>query len=79
MVYEECENDYEEDEVMREIHKIREQIYEETKDLSREEYAEYSKRRSREIEESWLKEGYKWVPCEDHPGCTRLVRLEDLE
>jgi len=60
---------------MREIHEIRDRISEEIMDMSPEEYAEYSERMSREADERALELGYKWVPCEDRPGCTRLVRI----
>ena len=61
---------------MREIHEIRERIYEETKDLSPEEYAEYRIRRNREVEEFLQSDGYKLVTCEDDPRCKVLVRIE---
>ena len=60
---------------MREIHEIRERIYLETKDMSPEEYAEYSERTSREIEASMLELGFKLVPCDDMTGCRRVVRI----
>jgi shikimate kinase len=65
---------YEEPDAMREIHEIREQIYEEIKDMSLEERVKYHERRSREIEENMLERGYKMIPSET-PGCKRLVRI----
>ena len=63
---------------MREIHEIRERMYEETKDLSPEEYEIYSMRKMKEQEDYLRKIGYKWIPCEDMPGATRLIRISDL-
>jgi len=62
---------------MREIHEIRERIYEETKDLSPEEYREYWVRAGREAEESWREMGYKLVPTDIVPGAKRLVRIDE--
>jgi len=60
---------------MREIHEIREKIYEETKNLTPAEYADYSARKSKETEESLLRLGYKFIPVEGEPGQSRLVRI----
>jgi len=61
---------------MREIHEIRLKIYEETKDMSPEEYREYWARAGREAEESWREMGYKLVPT-DTPGAKRLVPIDE--
>ena len=60
---------------MREIHEIREKIYEETKNMTPDEYAEYSERRRKEVETNMLKSGFKLVPIEGTQGHMRLVRV----
>jgi hypothetical protein len=64
-----------ESESLREIRRIREAIYEETKGMTLEERSEYHRRRSREVEETLRKDGYKLVPSEKNPGCRTLIRI----
>jgi hypothetical protein len=60
---------------MREIHAIRRKIHKETKNMSPEEYREYSERRSRENEAFLNRMGYKTVPVEGEPNLSRLERI----
>ena len=56
---------------MREIHEIRERIYEERKGMTPEEYNAMVKKNT----DALLKEsGYKLVPVEGKPGISRMVR-----
>ena len=56
---------------MREIHKIREKIYEQRKGMTPTEYnAEVGKNTEALLEKS----GYKLVPVEGKPGISRMVR-----
>ena len=74
---EEEDEDEPEPAAMREIHEIRLKIYEETKDMSSEEYREYWARAGREAEESWREMGYKLVPSDITPGAKHLVRIDE--
>ena len=57
---------------MREIHEIREKIYEERKGMTSAEYnAEVEKSTNALLKES----GYKLVPVEGKPGVSRMVRV----
>ena len=57
---------------MREIHEIREKIYEETKHMTPEEF----NAQVRKDTDALLKRtGYKLVPVEGKPGVSRMVQL----
>ena len=60
---------------MREIHEIREKIYEETKNMTAEERLEYRKQNRQKSEDCMLKAGYKFTKSST-PGCMRLVSIE---
>ncbi|MCL2798247.1 MAG: hypothetical protein FWD58_09390 [Firmicutes bacterium] len=57
---------------MQEIHAIREQIYEETKNMTSEEYSAYF---SRKTDAALKQSGYKLMPIEGETGVRRLVRI----
>ena len=56
---------------MREIHEIREKIYEERKGMTP---AEYNAEVEKNTDALLKKHGYKLVPVEGKPGVCRLVR-----
>ena len=57
---------------MREIHEIREKIYEERKGMTP---AEYNAEVAKNTEALLKKAGYQLVPVEGKPGISRMVRV----
>ena len=57
---------------MREIHEIREKIYEETKHMTA---AEFNARVGENVDNLLKESGYKLVPVEGKPGISRMVRV----
>lgn len=56
---------------MREIHEIREKIYEETKNMTP---AEFNARVQKNVDALLKETGYKLVPVEGKPGVSLMVR-----